>query len=100
MHMKKIELLGPRDLRHFHRQRQSVIGRGKQRIMRNINSMEMKIILRQVPPNGVSITEEKNFVTAARKFCPHRCAPDPRPANQRKTRYANLERPGLHYSSV
>jgi hypothetical protein len=68
MNMKKIELLGTRNLRHFHRERQSVIGRWKQRVMRNIDSMEMKIVLRQVQPNGLSITEEVNFVAAARQL--------------------------------
>jgi hypothetical protein len=33
--------------------------------MRNIDSMEMKIILRQVQPDGLSVTEEINFVAAA-----------------------------------
>ena len=63
--MKKIELLGTRDLRHFHRERQSVIRRWKQRVMRNIDPMEMKVDLRQVQPNGLSIAEEVNFMTAA-----------------------------------
>jgi hypothetical protein len=34
--------------------------------MRYVHSMEMKIILRQVQPNGLGITEEINFVTAPR----------------------------------
>jgi hypothetical protein len=68
MNMKKIQLPGTRDLRHFYRERQSVIGRWKQRVMRNIDSMEMKIVLRQVQPNGLSITEEVNFMTAARQL--------------------------------
>ena len=68
MHMKKIELLGTRDLRHLHRERQSVIGRRKQRVMRNIDTMEMKIVLRQVQPDGLSIAEEINFVSTARQF--------------------------------
>jgi hypothetical protein len=66
--MKKIELLGTRDLRHFHRERQSVVRTWKQRIVRNIDSMEMKVVLRQVQPNGLSITEEVNFMTAARQL--------------------------------
>ena len=66
MHVKEIELLGTRYLRHFHCERQSVIRRRKQRVMRNVHSMEMKIVLRQVQPNGLSVTEEINFVTAPR----------------------------------
>ena len=66
MNMKKIELPGARNLRHFYRERQSVIGRRKQRVMRNIDSMEMKIVLRQVQPNGLRVTEKVNFVAAAR----------------------------------
>jgi hypothetical protein len=68
MNMKKIELLGTRNFRHFHRERQSVIGRWKQRVMRNIDSMEMKIVLRQVQPNGLSIAEKVNFIAAARQL--------------------------------
>jgi len=36
--------------------------------MRNVHSMEMKIILRQIQPNGLSITEEVNFMTPASQF--------------------------------
>jgi hypothetical protein len=66
--MKKIQLVGTRNLRHFHRERQSVIGRRKQRVMRNIDSVEMKIVLRQVQPNGLSVTKEVNLVAAARQL--------------------------------
>ena len=52
VNMKKIELLGTRDLRHFHRERQSVVRTWKQRIVRNIDSMEMKIDLRQSSLTG------------------------------------------------
>jgi hypothetical protein len=68
MNMKKIELLRTRNLRHFHRKRQSVIGRWKQRVMSNIYAMKMKIVLRQIQPNGLSVTKEINFVTAARQL--------------------------------
>ncbi len=68
MHMKKIELLRTRHLRHLHCERQSVIGRRKQRVMRNVHSMEMKIILRQVQPNGLSVTEKVDFMTTARQL--------------------------------
>jgi hypothetical protein len=36
--------------------------------MRNIDSMEMKIVLRQVQPNGLSIAEEVDFIAAARQL--------------------------------
>jgi hypothetical protein len=36
--------------------------------MGNIDSMEMKINLRQVQPDGLSVTEEINFMTAARQL--------------------------------
>ena len=65
MHMEKIELLRTRNFGHFYRERQSVIGRRKQRVVRNVNSMEVKIILWQVEPNGLSITEEIDFMTSA-----------------------------------
>src|SRR5436190_1570828 len=42
------------------------IGLFKRKVMRNVHSMEMKIVLRQVQPNGLSVTEEINFVTAPR----------------------------------
>jgi hypothetical protein len=33
--------------------------------MRNINSVEVEIILRQIQPDRLSVTEEINFVAAA-----------------------------------
>jgi hypothetical protein len=36
--------------------------------VRNIDSMEMKVVLRQVQPNGLGVTEEVNFMTAARQL--------------------------------
>jgi hypothetical protein len=68
MNMKKIELLGTRNFRHFHRERQSVIGRWKQRVIRDVDAMEMKIVLRQVQPDGLSVTEKVNFVAPARQL--------------------------------
>src|SRR5215470_7299815 len=100
MNMEKIELLGTRNLCHFHRERQSVIGRWKQRVMRDIDSMEMKIILRQIQPNGLSIAEEVNFVPAARQLRSERRRKNSAPTDQRKTRYANFERPRFHHTSV
>jgi hypothetical protein len=67
MNMKNVELLSARYLRHFHRERQSVVGRRKQGVMRNIDSMEMKIILGQVQPNGLSVTKKVNFMTTPRQ---------------------------------
>src|SRR5262249_52949607 len=100
MNMKKIELLGTRNLRHLHRERQSVIGRGEQRIMRNIDSMEMKIVLWQVEPNRLSVTEEINFVAAACQLRPKRRCKDPTSANHRKTRDPNFKRPQFHHTPV
>ena len=68
MNMKKVELLRTRNLGHLYCQRQSVIRRWKQRVIRDIDSMEMKVVLRQIEPNGLSVTEEVNFVTAARQL--------------------------------
>jgi hypothetical protein len=48
MNMKKIELLGTSDFRHFHCERQSVVGTRKQSVVRKFDSMEMKALLRQV----------------------------------------------------
>src|SRR5262245_55572684 len=100
MNMKKIELLGTRNLRHLHRQRQSVIGRGEQRIMRNIDSMEMKIVLWEVQPNGLSVTEKINFVTAACQLRAKRRCQDATAADQRKTCDPNLKRPRFHRTPV
>jgi hypothetical protein len=36
--------------------------------MRNIDSMEMKIVLRQVQPDRLSITKKVNFMTTARQL--------------------------------
>jgi hypothetical protein len=68
MNMKNIELLSARYLRHFYRERQSVVGRRKQGVLRNIDSMEMKIILRQVQPNGLSVTKKINLMTTPRQI--------------------------------
>jgi hypothetical protein len=68
MNMKKIELLRTRHLRHFHRERQSVVRTRKQRIVRNFDSMEMQIVLRKVQPDRLSVTEKVNFMTAPREF--------------------------------
>jgi hypothetical protein len=46
MRMKQIELVRTRYFRHFYRKRQRVIRRRKQGIMRNVDSMEMQIVLR------------------------------------------------------
>src|SRR5262249_54398755 len=100
MNMKKIQLLGTRNLCHLHSKRQSIIGRGEQRIVGNIDSMEMKIDLRQVQPNGLSVTEEINFVAAACQLRPERRCKDPAAANQRKTRDPNLERSRFHSTPV
>src|SRR5437588_5543231 len=100
MNMKKIEPLRTRHLRHFYRERQSVIGRRKQRVMRNVHSMEMKIILRQIQSNGLSVAEEINFVTAPRQLGPESRCQNPAPADQRKTRNPNFERPRFHDNSV
>jgi hypothetical protein len=100
MNMKEIELLGARYLRHLDRERQSVIGRWKQRVMRNVDSMEMKVVLRQVQPNGLSITKEVNFMAAVSQLRPERCGQDPTAADQRKTRDPNFERTHFHHSSV
>jgi hypothetical protein len=36
--------------------------------MRNIHSVEMKIILRQIQPNRLSVTEKVDFMTTARQL--------------------------------
>src|SRR5439155_18155206 len=100
MHMKKIELLRTRHLRHFHCERQSVIGRRKQRVMRNVNPMEMKIILRQIKPNGLSVTKKINFMTSPSQLRPERRRQNPAPADQRKTCNPDFERARFHDSSV
>jgi hypothetical protein len=68
MNMKKIELLGTRYLCHFHCERQSVVGARKQSVVHDFDSMEVKTLLWQVQSNGLSVTEEVNFMTAARQF--------------------------------
>src|SRR6266576_2033472 len=68
MNMKKIELLRTCHFRHFHCERQGVVGTWKQCIVRNIDSMEMKALLRQTQPHWLRITEKINFMTAPRQF--------------------------------
>jgi hypothetical protein len=36
--------------------------------VRDFDSMEMKTLLRQIQPNGLSIAEEVNFMAAPRQF--------------------------------
>src|SRR5438045_1605742 len=72
VNMKKIELLGTRHFRHFHCERQSVVGTGKQSVVGDFDSMEMKTLLRQVQPNGLSITEKVKLMPTARQFLPER----------------------------
>src|SRR5215510_8255967 len=100
MNVKKIELLKTCHFRHFHSERQSIIGTWKQGVVRKIDSMEMKTLLRQIQPYGLSITEQENFMTAARQFRAESRRQDPAPANQRKTCNPNFQRPRLHYDSV
>ena len=85
--------LGTRYFRHFHRERQGVIGARNQRIVRNVHPMEMKTLLRQVQPNGLSIAKEVHFVTAARQFRAKSSCKNSAAANQRKTCNPNLQRP-------
>src|SRR6266496_5009167 len=63
MNMKKIELLGTCHFRHFHCEGQSVVGARKQSVVHDFDSVEMKTLLRQVKSNGLSITEEVDFMT-------------------------------------
>jgi len=66
--MKNIEVSRARHLCHFHRQRQRVVGARKQSVVRDLDPMEMKMLLRQLQSNRLSVTEEVNFMTAARQF--------------------------------
>src|SRR5262245_16913235 len=100
MNVKKIEALGTRHLRHFHCKRESVVGARKQSVVRKFDSMEMKPLLRQVQPNGLSVTKKVNFVTAAREFRPESRRQNPASANQRKACNPNLQRPRFHPNSV
>src|SRR6187551_1470746 len=100
MNMKKVELLRTRNLGHLYCQRQSIIRRWKQRVIRDIDSVEMKIVLRQVQPDGLSITEEVNFMPAARQLRPERRREDSASADQRKTGDPNFERLRFHHSSM
>src|SRR5438034_11629789 len=85
MNMKKIEVLGTRHFRHFHCEGQSVVGARKQSVVHDFDSMEMKTLLRQVQSNRLSITEEVNFMAAARQFRPEGSCKNSAAANQRKT---------------
>src|SRR5213595_2060702 len=100
MNMKKIELLGTRHFRHFHCERQSVVGTGKQSVVHDFDSMEMKTLLRQVQSNGLSITEEVNFMTAAGQFRSEGRRQNPASADQRKTCNPDFERRRLHHGFV
>src|SRR5437870_10331437 len=100
MNMKKIELLGTRHFRHFHCERHSVVGARKQSVVRKFDSMEMKALLRQVEPNGLSVTKKVNFMTAPSQFRPESGRQNATPANQRKTCNPNFERCRFHHPSV
>src|SRR5438067_4449513 len=100
MNMKKIELLGTRHFRHFHCERQSVVGARKQSVVHDFDSMEMKTFLRQVQSNGLSITEEVDFMAAARQFRPEGRRQNPTAANQRKTCNHDFERHLFNFEYV
>src|SRR5438094_2012850 len=100
MNMKKLELLGTGHIRHFHWERQGVVGARKQSVVHDFDSMEMKTLLRQVQSNGLSITEEVDFMAAAGQFRPEGRRQNPTAANQRKTCNPDFERRQFHYASV
>src|SRR6266581_8922203 len=62
MNMKNIELSRACHLCHFHRQGQGVVGARKQSVVRDLDPMEMKMFLRQLQPNRLSVAEEVNFM--------------------------------------
>src|SRR5438128_3047660 len=84
MNMKKIELLGTRHFRHFHCERQSVVGARKQSVVRKFDSMEMKALLRQVEPNGLSVTKKENLWPPRASSGPRAVARIPLPPMNRK----------------
>src|SRR6266487_5767745 len=100
MNMKNIELSRARHLCHFHRQGQGVVGARKQSVVRDLDPMEMKMLLRQLQPNRWSVAEEMNFMAAARQFRSEGRRQNPASADQRKTCNPDFERRRLRHGSV
>ena len=100
MNMKNIEVSRACHLCHFHRKGQCVVGTRKQSVMRDLDPMELKILLRQPQPNRLSVAEEMNFMTAARQFRSEGRRQNPASADQRKTCNPDFERRRLHHGFV
>src|SRR5215813_12995836 len=100
VNMKKIKLLGARDFCHFYCQRQSVVGTGKQGVVRKFDSMEMKTLLWQVESYRLGVTKEVNFVTAPSQLRTECCRQNATSADQWKTCNPDFERPRSHHNSV
>jgi hypothetical protein len=62
--------------------------------------MEMKMLLRQLQPNRLSVAEEVNFMTAARQFRSEGRRQNPASADQGKTCNPDSERRRLDHGSV
>src|ERR1044072_3430294 len=99
MHMEHIQVLGTRDLGHFHRKRQCVVGTRKQRIVRKFNLMKLKPLLRQVQSNRLSVTKQKHFMPAASQFRAEGSSQNTTASDEWKTCDPYFQ-PLFHYSSV
>ena len=92
MNMKKIELLGTRDLRHLHRERQSVIGTREDRRVSHLDLVEMNARERKIEPDRFGVTEKMDVVTARCQLSPERGRENAAAADERETNDADLER--------
>ena len=89
--MKNVEPYLARDLGHLDRERQRVIGIGKEAVFVNHDLVEEDSRLREVETNGQCRAEKIDFVPALRELRAEGGREDAAPADQRITGNANLE---------
>ena len=92
MHVENIESFRFSGLRHFYRQRQSVIGAREEGVMRKLYKMKVQPVLRDIQPDRSRIAEKMNFMSAPREFRSQSRGQNSAPTNQRKTGDTDAER--------
>ena len=92
VNVKDVERFGFADLRHFHRERQGVIGAGEYSRVPDFDFVELNPRQRQIEPNRFRVAEEMDVVTASRQFRSKRRSQNSATADERKASDPNLER--------
>src|SRR2546423_5352829 len=99
MDMENSEGLCFSDFRHFHCERQSVIGTGENGRVSDFDLVKMNSRQGKMEPDRFRVAEETDVVTARRQLGPERCRQDTAAADQRETNDPYLER-ALHQPPI